>query len=167
MDYFGVYGYSIGGTVVCHAITNNMVKFVLSDRNFSEMKSVVKYLLGNCIGYLYENISENKINNSLTYNLNDNCVKIITNSINDEIIIYPSSLLVGVSKECEKKDHNIHLIAINSFIEQYLFLYEHCNKKDHSPMILCEVYIYLFIYLLYFIFRYSIILKDLIFLVLN
>lgn len=124
-----------------------MVKFVISDRNFSEMKTVVKYLLSNVFGLIYDYISDNKVNNSLTYNSNDNCIKIITNSINDEIISYPSSLLVGVSKECEKKDHNIHLIAINTFIEQYSFLYYHCNKKDHSPMILCDVFILLLLLL--------------------
>lgn len=125
VESFGVYGYSIGGVAVAHALTlhNTDVKFVIAERTFGKMTDVVNNLVGPYLTLLYKYIYDKYYDSSYSY-YKGKCVKILTNSVDDEMINFPSSLLVGVSYIVERvEEQNKHLRHIRIFADEYVYVF--------------------------------------------
>ena len=99
-DKIGVHGFSLGGIAACYLAGNSKdIKLLVSDRNFGQIEYIARnYYLGNYLLYLYKILFMQDSRTVENY-LNANCVKIILNDPNDEIVHDEGSLKTMISEK--------------------------------------------------------------------
>ena len=134
-EKIGVHGYSIGGIPATHLAKNRNVDLLISDRNFSNLGSIVyTYIFGCLLKFFCKILWVDRFNNDMNYlfTKNKNCIKIILCDSLDEVVPNNGSIKSSISRflinKNNKKD-NILNIFLNDY-EKNIFINSLLNIEN-------------------------------------
>ena len=97
----GVHGYSIGGIPAIHLAKNRNIDLLISDRNFSDFKSVAQvYSFGPLLKFFCKIFWIDRFDNvsNYLYTKNPKCIKVILCDPFDEVVLNNGSVKSGISR---------------------------------------------------------------------
>lgn len=83
--------------VACHIAANKNLDFLCADRTFSCVSDIAYYSMPSCFKIIVRLVTTYDVWSPINYS-KANCYKILAYDPKDDIIIYMSSLKIGVSK---------------------------------------------------------------------